>query len=68
MSDTLLEISCLSQPFSSSLYKNNSWVGGSSGSSTSLLTRQMWGDPETITEKLSKRPLEWLGHLVRMED
>ena len=31
-------------------------------------TRQMWGDPEFITEKLIKRRLEWLGHLVRMED
>ena len=28
----------------------------------------MWGDPESITEKLIKRRLEWLGHLVRMED
>ena len=26
----------------------------------------MWDDPETITEKLMKRRLEWLGHLVRM--
>ena len=28
----------------------------------------MWGDPETITDKLIKRRLEWLGHLARMED
>ena len=24
----------------------------------------MWGDPETISEKLIRRQLEWLGHLV----
>ena len=35
---------------------------------TSEVTRQMWGDPETISEKLIKRRLEWLGHLVRMGD
>ena len=29
---------------------------------------QMWGYPESITEKLIKSRLEWLGHLVKMED
>ena len=28
--------------------------------------REQWGDVETITEKLMKRRLEWLGHLARM--
>ena len=28
----------------------------------------MWGDPETISEKLTRHLLEWLGHLVRMGD
>ena len=28
--------------------------------------REQWGDAETITEKLMKRRLEWLGHLAQM--
>ena len=28
----------------------------------------MWGDPESITKKLMKHRLKWLGHLVGMED
>ena len=27
--------------------------------------REQWGDVETITEKLMKRRLEWLGHLAQ---
>ena len=30
--------------------------------------RGMWGDVETITTKLMRRQLEWLGHLARMPD
>ena len=30
--------------------------------------RALWGDLETISTKLRKRRLEWLGHLVRMSD
>ena len=30
--------------------------------------RQNWGDVDTITTKLTKRHLEWLGHLARMQD
>ena len=33
---------------------------------TSGWTREQWGDKETITVKLMKRRLEWLGHLARM--
>ena len=29
-------------------------------------TREQWGDEDTITIKLLKRRLEWLGHLARM--
>ena len=25
-------------------------------------TRQMWGDPETISDKLIRHWLEWIGH------
>ena len=35
---------------------------------TSEATCQMWGDPETITEKLIKCRLGWLGHLARMAE
>ena len=35
---------------------------------TSRKTREQWGDQETITVKLMKRHLEWLGHLARMLD
>ena len=28
----------------------------------------LWGDTETIEEKLAHRRLEWLGHFTRMED
>ena len=30
--------------------------------------REMWGNVETITTKLMRRRLEWLGHLARMPD
>ena len=30
--------------------------------------RQRWGDPETATDKVCKRRLEWLGHLARMPE
>ena len=33
---------------------------------SSANTREQWGDLETITVKLAKRRLEWLGHLARM--
>ena len=35
---------------------------------TSEATHQMWSDPETISGKLIRHWLEWLGHLVRMGD
>ena len=35
---------------------------------TSRMTREQWEDQETITVKLMKRRLEWLGHLARMLD
>ena len=35
---------------------------------TSLEIRQRWGDPETATAKVTKRRLEWLGHVARMPD
>ena len=35
---------------------------------TSQNVRQQWGDSETVTEKVSKRRLEWLGHLARMPE
>ena len=31
---------------------------------TSEATRTLWGDTETVTYKVAKRRLEWLGHLV----
>ena len=33
---------------------------------TSASTQEQWKDVETITEKLMKRCLEWLGHLAGM--
>ena len=35
---------------------------------TSQSIRQQWGDSETVAEKVSKRRLEWLGHLARIPD
>ena len=35
---------------------------------SSATVREQWGDLETITTKLMRRRLEWLGHLVRMPD
>ena len=33
---------------------------------SSEMVRKRWGDEETITTKLLKRRLEWLGHVARM--
>ena len=33
---------------------------------TSEMTRELWGDLETVTAKVIKRRLEWLGHVARM--
>ena len=33
---------------------------------TSEMTRELWGDLETTTAKVTKRRLEWLGHVARM--
>ena len=33
---------------------------------TSEMTRELWGDLETATAKVTKRPLELLGHVARM--
>ena len=30
--------------------------------------RRRWGDEDTVSEKVQKRRLAWLGHLVRMPD
>ena len=35
---------------------------------TSQSIRRQWGDMETMAEKVTKRRLEWLGHLARMRD
>ena len=35
---------------------------------TSESVRKKWGDPETITSKVTRRRLEWLGHVARMPD
>ena len=35
---------------------------------TSESVRQQWSDSEMVTEKISKRQLDWLGHLARMPD
>ena len=29
---------------------------------------ELWGDPADISDKIAIRRLEWLGHVVRMED
>ncbi len=33
---------------------------------SSRMMREQWGDEETITSKLMRKQLEWLGHLARM--
>ena len=33
---------------------------------TSARTREMWGDRELVETKITKRRLEWLGHVARM--
>lgn len=35
---------------------------------SSATVRETWGDVETITTKVMRRRLEWLGHLARMPD
>ena len=35
---------------------------------SSATTRDLWGDPETVTTKITKRRLEWLGHVARMSN
>ena len=35
---------------------------------SSATVRERWGDVETITTKLMRKRLEWLGHLARMPD
>ena len=35
---------------------------------TSQSIRQRWGDREMVHEKISKRRLEWLGHLAQMSE
>ena len=35
---------------------------------SSATVRERWGDVETITTKLMRKHLEWLGHLARMPD
>ena len=35
---------------------------------TSQSIRRQWGDMETVSDKVSKRRLEWLGYLARMPD
>jgi len=30
------------------------------------MIRDLWGDPETVSAKVTKRPLELFGHLARM--
>ena len=30
--------------------------------------REIWGDEETVSSKVMRRRLEWLGHLARMPD
>ena len=32
------------------------------------MTRELWGDTETIEVKITKWRLEWLGHVARMSD
>ena len=35
---------------------------------TSQEVRRRWGDPATVSEKVTARHLEWLGHLARMPE
>ena len=35
---------------------------------SSTMMRDLWGDSETIEVKVTKRRLEWLGHVARMSD
>ena len=35
---------------------------------TSQEIREPWGDIETVSVKVTKRGLEWLGHVARMPD
>ena len=35
---------------------------------TSQEVRRRWGDPATVSEKVTARRLEWLGHLARMPE
>ena len=35
---------------------------------TSDMTRVLWGDIETMTTKVTKRRMEWLGHIARMSN
>ena len=35
---------------------------------TSTQTLDLWGDHETVSTKIAKRRLEWLGHIARMPD
>ena len=35
---------------------------------TSQAIRQHWGETETVAIKVTKRRLEWLGHVARMSD
>ena len=35
---------------------------------SSAMTRELWGDTETIEVKITKQRLEWLGHIARMSD
>ena len=30
--------------------------------------RRRWGDEKTVSEKVKRKRLEWLGHLARMPD
>ena len=32
------------------------------------MTREQWGNVETVATKVAKRHLQWLGHVVRMPD
>ena len=35
---------------------------------TSRMIRERWGDVETVTDKIRKRRLEWLGYIARMPE
>ena len=49
-------------------YHYNFWKQQWEQHISSELTHQMWGDPETITEKLIRHQLVLLGYSVRMEN